>query len=245
MNLTRRRPLAPPASLALLLLTGCGESFSPQTTTVSATPPEVLQPQAATPTADAPKAAEKAVVVPTDLAAGEPAAPTAATASATDPRLLSYEKFRSDIATNPKAKLTMVDAWATWCGPCKENFPHLVAMHEELKDRGLAVASLSFDDPTDAKALADAKKFLASKNATFPNIVLDAESGAGFDLFNINGIPAVFLYGPDGKEIRRFTMDNPDRQFTYDQVESVVKMLLDGKTLPNDAPGDPPPAEKK
>jgi thiol-disulfide isomerase/thioredoxin len=239
----------------MLLLAGCGESFSPQTTPVSATPPEVLQPEPPSPDTDgvnststkAPKPAEVAVVTPTTLTASA-AAETETASGPTDPRLLSYEKFRSEIATNPGAKLVMVDAWATWCGPCKENFPHLVEMHEALKDKGLAVASLSFDDPTDAKALADAKKFLAAKNATFPNIVLDAESGAGFDLFDINGIPAVFLYSPDGKEIRRFTMDNPDRQFTYDQVESVVKTLLDGKALPDDAPGELPPAaaaEKK
>ena len=40
----------------------------------------------------------------------------------------------------------MVDAWATWCGPCKENFPHVVEMHQKYAGKGLAVVSLSLDD---------------------------------------------------------------------------------------------------
>ena len=42
----------------------------------------------------------------------------------------------------------------------------------------------------------------------------------------------MFLYGPDGKELRRFTMMDPDNQFTYDDVDEVVKAILDGKPLP-------------
>lgn len=146
---------------------------------------------------------------------------------------VTYDALRARIAKNPsKAKFTIVDAWSTVCGPCKENFPHLVAMNTKYASKGLAVASLTLDDRDDKKAVAEALKFLKAQNATFPNYLMDEEAGVGFDKLNINAIPAVFLFGPDGKEIRRFTMDDPDNQFTYDEVEQAVASLLDGKPLP-------------
>jgi len=146
---------------------------------------------------------------------------------------IKFEAFKARLAKNPgKAKYTIVDAWATNCAPCMENFPHLVQMHETYGPKGLAVISLSLDDPEDKKALAEARGFLKAKKATFANFYIDEEVGAGFEKLDINAIPAVFLFGPDGKELRRFTMDDPDNQFTYDDVENAVKALLSGKPLP-------------
>src|SRR5262249_1606730 len=135
---------------------------------------------------------------------------------------------KARIASNGKAKYTLVDAWATTCGPCKENFPHLVEMHHKYGSKGLAVMSLSLDDPTDTKAVASAEKFLSEKKAVFTNGLLNEEFGDGFDKLAISGIPAVFIYGPDGKEVKRFTMDDPNNQFTYEQVEKAVVTLLEG-----------------
>jgi len=42
----------------------------------------------------------------------------------------------------------------------------------------------------------------------------------------VNTIPAVFIFGQDGKELKRFTMDDPSHQFTYDQVEKYLIDLL-------------------
>ena len=78
----------------------------------------------------------------------------------------------------------------------------------------------------DAKALADAEKFLREKKATFTNVLLKEEYGVGFDKLDISAIPAVFLFGPDGKEIKRFTMEDVDNQFTYEQVEKDVRQRL-------------------
>jgi thiol-disulfide isomerase/thioredoxin len=115
--------------------------------------------------------------------------------------------------------LSLVVAWATTCGPCKENFPHLIEMHKKYGPKGLAVISLTLDDYTDEKAVAEAETFLKSKKATFTNVLLKEEYGEGYDKLDINTIPAVFLFGPDGKEVKRFTMDDPNDQFTYEDVE--------------------------
>ncbi len=110
-----------------------------------------------------------------------------------------------------------------------ENFPHLVEMHEKYADQGLRVISVSFDDtssPNDVKA---AGEFLKSKHAGFENYVFSDGLGETYEFFDVNAIPAVFVYGPDGKEIKRFTLDDPDNQFTYDEVEAYLKGLLAGE----------------
>jgi thiol-disulfide isomerase/thioredoxin len=138
---------------------------------------------------------------------------------------LKWTKFRELVAARP-AKYTLVDVWATTCGPCKENFPHLVEMHKRFADKGLKVISLTLDDPTDKKAVAAAEQFLREKKAVFTNVLLDENFGDGYDKLNLNTIPAVFLFDIDGKEFKRFTMDDPDHQFTYDQVEKELNRLF-------------------
>lgn len=147
---------------------------------------------------------------------------------------VKFDEFRNKIVANKKAKFTVVDAWATWCGPCKENFPHLVDMHRKFAGKGLACVSLSFDDPAKAKQVAEAEKFLKDKKAQFRNVLLDEEEGVGFEKLNINSIPAVFIFDSNGKEVKRFTLDDPDHQFTYAQVEKVVEALLEGKPIPTE-----------
>lgn len=140
---------------------------------------------------------------------------------------LTWAEFQKRLASPPEGtRFTVVDAWATTCAPCKENFPHLVEMHRKYGAKGLNVVSLSLDDPEDAKALAAAESFLREKEATFVNVVLKEEYGLGFDKLEISAIPAVFLYGPDGKEVKRFTMDDPNNQFTYEEVEKDVAARL-------------------
>src|SRR5262245_35437856 len=53
--------------------------------------------------------------------------------------MLKWPQFVERIASNKDAKFTVVDAWATTCGPCKENFPHLIEMHRKYAKKGLAV----------------------------------------------------------------------------------------------------------
>jgi len=170
------------------------------------------------------------------LGLGSFVALSAAPRAADDPvalESLNFDAFKARLAQagSKNYKFTLVDAWATNCGPCKENFPHLVEMHRKYASKGLQVVSLSLDDTSDAKAVEAAKDFLRSKKATFLNVLLDEEFGVGFEKLNVNSIPAVFLYGPDGKELKRFTMDDPNNQFTYDEVEKVVEAVLAGKPL--------------
>jgi thiol-disulfide isomerase/thioredoxin len=218
-----------PTGLALLVLALAGTGCD-QTATEPASPGPA-------PVATIADQAAPAAPSPAPTAAGtnpEPTAipaPPAASEAGVTLEKVKYDALLKRIAANKDAKYTIVDAWATWCGPCKENFPHVVAMHQKFADKGLAVISLSFDDPANPKQVEEAKAFLNEKKAGFTNILLDEDEGVGFEKFNVNSIPAVFLFGPDGKEIKRFTMDDPNNQFTYDEVEKTVEDLLAGKPL--------------
>jgi thiol-disulfide isomerase/thioredoxin len=143
---------------------------------------------------------------------------------------LTWKQLQEKLAADKTIKYTLVDAWSTTCGPCKENFPHVLAMHRRFAKKGLAVVSLSLDDPANNAAVAEAEKFLKEKKSVVTNVLLDEEFGEGFEKLNISAIPAVFIYSPDGKEVKRFTMDDPNNQFTYDEVEKAVAALLDGKS---------------
>ena len=48
-----------------------------------------------------------------------------------------------------KGKIVVIDIWATFCAPCKEKFPHMVELHNKLKDQGVVFISLSVDEPAD------------------------------------------------------------------------------------------------
>jgi thiol-disulfide isomerase/thioredoxin len=144
---------------------------------------------------------------------------------------MKYDAFRAHLARAGASnfKYTLVDAWASNCAPCKENFPHLIEMHHKYAPKGLQVISLSLDDTSDTKAVDSAKAFLRDKKATFLNVLLDEDFGVGYEKLEINAIPAVFLFGPDGKLVKKFTLDDPNHQFTYAQVEKEVDALLGAK----------------
>ncbi len=52
-----------------------------------------------------------------------------------------------------KGKVVLVNFWATWCGPCKVEMPHLEAMYEELGAKGFVVLGISADDARSSSAV--------------------------------------------------------------------------------------------
>jgi peroxiredoxin len=72
------------------------------------------------------------------------------------------------LARNGTNKLRLVNVWATWCGPCVEEFPGLVSISRRLGNRDFELITISLDDP---KEPARAQKFLEKQHAATPNRV--------------------------------------------------------------------------
>ena len=90
-----------------------------------------------------------------------------------------------------QGQVVLVDFWATWCGPCKEELPHIETFHRQYGDSGLRVLALSTDMDDDA-----VQPFIDEHDYTFT--VLHADNAVQSD-YGVSGIPVVYLVDRQGR----------------------------------------------
>ena len=106
-----------------------------------------------------------------------------------------------------KGKVVLVDFWATWCPPCVAEFPNLVALSEEFKDKDFVILGVNLDAQrqdvgSTANALPTVRKFLLNFRAGWTNLVADPKGTDPTKAYGVEEIPANFLIGRDGKIIK-------------------------------------------
>lgn len=140
-------------------------------------------------------------------------------------QVVAEEGYRA-VLDEHRGRVVLVDFWATWCIPCREEFPYTVAMSDKYAGDGLAVISMSMDDPDEGKQ--PALEFLREQNANFPNLLSRyGGSPKSMEVFDIEGgaLPHYKIYGRDGKLLTKLGGD-PFNPIDHDDVEAAVRKAL-------------------
>jgi len=114
-----------------------------------------------------------------------------------------------------KGKVVLVTFFASWCGPCKREFPVLVDLYKKFRDRGFEVVAIGVDS-TASLSLTFANQF----SPTFPIVPDEASNLMG--RFGVYGMPATFIADRDG--IIRFKGD----EFAPDVAISKLNATIEG-----------------
>jgi len=91
-----------------------------------------------------------------------------------------------------RGQVVLLDFWASWCGPCKQSFPWMNAMHAKYAAQGLRVIAVNVDRKRE-----DGERFLAQVPAQF-TIAWDA-AGTTPAAYGVKAMPSSVLIGADGR----------------------------------------------
>ena len=112
-----------------------------------------------------------------------------------------------------KGKYTLVDFWASWCGPCIREIAVIKELYDEYHDKGLDVLGVAvWDDPDNTREAIQRHKL------PWPQI-LNAQA-IPTDLYGISGIPCIILFDPKGNIVSRDLQD--------DSLRDAVRQVMDG-----------------
>lgn len=139
-----------------------------------------------------------------------------------DPKLIDLEGYNRILAKY-KGKPLMVTFWATWCEPCREEFPRLVDLSKEYAPKGLSIFGVSLDNDADMHLV---RHFLALHHPGFPNY--RQKMGIDVDAFytGVNPawtgtMPETLFYARDGSILVHF-IGEQSRETFEDAIRQVL-----------------------
>jgi thiol-disulfide isomerase/thioredoxin len=153
-------------------------------------------------------------------------------------KILNWEQTL-ELVKKHKGKIVVMDVWSTSCDPCMKEFPNLVKL-AKTQSKDVACLSVSTDYTGSKNKPPEfyrerVTKFLQEQEATFENVLLNVPSDELFEKIELASIPAVYVFGRDGKLVKRFDSESAENlktdeeAFTYADVNKVVQELLKKK----------------
>jgi thiol-disulfide isomerase/thioredoxin len=127
--------------------------------------------------------------------------------------------------SNYAGKVLLVNLWATWCGPCRQETPELVKLHKEFRSQGVEVVGLSTEDPENS---AEAVREFVQTFAVDYRVGWSGQQVASTLMQGRDAIPQSFVISRSGKVIKRFVGYNP--VYTPPQIREAIQEALNDKT---------------
>ena len=112
-------------------------------------------------------------------------------------------------------KVLLINFWATWCGPCREEIPSLIELRKEFGKDGFEVVGISMDEG--GRRLVS--RFSEKMNINYPLVMGNSKVARAFG--GIIGIPQSFLVDRDGKIVNSYA-----GLINHDVLEKDIKELL-------------------
>lgn len=133
---------------------------------------------------------------------GPAAGPVTVGSRAPEFRALNINTGDSVALSDYEGQVTLVNIWATWCGPCRAEMPSMQEAYARLRDRGFAIAAVSIDEGS----VEEVRNFQRELGLTFD--ILHDRSGRIQQVYQTTGVPESFLVDRDGVIIKRLMGDH-------------------------------------
>jgi len=118
-----------------------------------------------------------------------------------------------------RGKLVLLNFWASWCVPCREEMPAMERLYQQYKNKGFTIVAVNVKDNQK-----DAAAFLKELKITYP-VMVDADGEVGL-LYGAWGLPTTYLIGTKGEGLARIW---GPAAWDGAGAKQLIQDLLDGK----------------
>ncbi|MGE5243602.1 MAG: TlpA family protein disulfide reductase [Betaproteobacteria bacterium] len=115
-----------------------------------------------------------------------------------------------------RGRVVLLDFWATWCVPCREEIPHFVALQKKYGSKGLAIIGISMDDEE-----GPVRDFYRKYGMNYPVAMGDAKLAERYG--GILGLPVAFLIDRTGRIAWRLDGETPAATFEQHITELLAR----------------------
>jgi cytochrome c biogenesis protein CcmG/thiol:disulfide interchange protein DsbE len=122
-----------------------------------------------------------------------------------------------------KGKVVLLNFWATWCPPCREEIPYFNEFQRKYKQQGLQVIGISLDQG----GKVEVERFMKANQVLYPVLMGDNKIADVYQKFlpadQRNAIPFTFIIDRQGNIFRKYVGSRPEKVFEADILEALKK----------------------